>query len=96
MRKRLVPILCLVLTLGACSTQQKRKAEIKKQKKIQLQAMKHYRLGIDDYVNTKYAQAITEWKQTLVLDPENPNAKEYIERAEKAQKAISSIKAPPQ
>jgi outer membrane biogenesis lipoprotein LolB len=92
MRRLFIFLILASLLLNACASSQAHRAEIRRQKKIQLQALKHYRMGIDDYVNTKYAEAISNWKQTLDLDPNYPNAKEYILRAETAQKSINSIK----
>jgi len=87
-------IACLgvLLAAGCASGPKAKKAEAHKQKKIELQALKHYRLGIDDYVNTRYAEASLEWKKTLELDPKNANAALYIERAEKAQRSSQALK----
>jgi hypothetical protein len=56
-------------------------------------ALKHYKLGIDSYANDHYAEAISHWKITLEKDPQNPNAAEYIARAEKMLKAVSKDKS---
>ena len=95
--KRLISIVMLTAALATgCASPQAKKAELKQQqkhkKKIEIQALTHYRKGIDAYTNTRYAEAITHWKKTLELEPEYPNAKEYIDRAEKAQTALKSIK----
>jgi hypothetical protein len=55
-------------------------------------AIKHYKEGIDAYADDHYAEAITHWKLTLANDPQNPNAAEYITRAENMLKATKGHK----
>lgn len=84
--KRFSPLsllLVFALTLGACaSTPKAKKAEARKKAAEMKLAIKHYHQGIDAYTNSRYAEAIKHWRVTLEKDPANPNAKEYIERAE--------------
>ena len=63
-------------------------------------ALKHYKLGIDAYANTRYSEAITHWKATLANDPTDatsltPNAAAYIGRAEMMIKATKSASPVP-
>jgi hypothetical protein len=58
-------------------------------------ALKHYKMGIDAYANTRYSEAINDWKVTLANDPSNPNAAEYINRAERMLKATKDAKNSP-
>jgi hypothetical protein len=57
-------------------------------------AIKHYKEGIDAYANDHYAEAIDHWKLTLANDPQNPNAAQYIARAENMLKATKGHKKP--
>lgn len=95
MTKAIFIILILAGLATGCASPQSKKAEVRKKKKIELQALKHYRMGIDAYTNTRYAEAISEWKKTLELEPEHPNAALYIDRAEKARQALKSIEKTP-
>ncbi len=41
----------------------------------------HYRSGIRNYTEGRYAASMNDWDEILKLDPENKQAKEYRERA---------------
>ena len=56
-------------------------------------AIKHYKMGIDSYANSRYSEAISHWKITLEKDPQNPNAAEYIARAENMLKIVGNKSA---
>lgn len=44
-------------------------------------ALQQYRLGIDAYSNSRYAEAIRHWRQAQGMDPHLPRVQEYINRA---------------
>jgi Tfp pilus assembly protein PilF len=88
-------LLIALLATGCASTPQKKRQAQHQKKKLQLEALQQYRLGIDSYSDDRYAEAIQAWKKTLEIDPNYPNAKEYIERAEKVEKTYHSIKKTP-
>ena len=77
----------LMLSLVGCATGGKKTARKPKVTPEARMAIKHYKLGIDSYTNSRYAEAINHWKITLEKDPANPNAAEYIGRAENMLKA---------
>jgi hypothetical protein len=98
LHKKSTPALALALallglfSLSACAPSARmRRADEQKRKKIEMEALKHYRLGIDAYTDDRYAEAINEWKQVLALDPKYPNAEDYIKRAETMEKALKRI-----
>lgn len=87
--------LTLVFFLSACASSGAKKTATPKKHvptPAERLAIKHYKLGIDAYANDKYAEAINHWKVTLANDPENPNAAEYIGRAENMLKAVKGAK----
>jgi hypothetical protein len=65
-------------------------------RRLEKHALMHYRLGIDAYTNSRYAEAIFQWKETLKYQPDFPNVKDYIERAKRADKTLKSIKSEPE
>lgn len=93
-RKTLTLWLCLGLLLTGCaSTGAKKAAQRKKSAEMRL-AVKNYKEGIDAYTNSRYAEAIKHWRITLEKDPTNPNAQNYIQRAETVLKNLGQ-KPPP-
>jgi hypothetical protein len=90
-RRTLFLSLGLALLLSGCATSRAGKSARKPaptpSEKL---AMRHYKMGIDAYANTQYSEAIKHWKVTLDKDPENPNAKEYIARAENMLKVLKT------
>ena len=48
----------------------------------------HYAQGLRLYQEEKLAEAISEWRLVLDLDPEHANAKKNLDQAEKLQKAL--------
>ncbi len=45
-------------------------------------AKKHYTRGIEFFLNQELAKAITEWQETINLDPDHPKARDDIENAQ--------------
>jgi tetratricopeptide (TPR) repeat protein len=52
----------------------------------------HYREGVRLYREEKPAEAITEWKAVLAMDPQHANARRNIDQAEKLLKALEDRK----
>jgi tetratricopeptide (TPR) repeat protein len=52
----------------------------------------HYRAGVRLYREEKPAEAITEWKAVLAMDPQHANARRNIDQAEKLLKALEDRK----
>jgi len=52
----------------------------------------HYTLGLRLYQEEKLAEAISEWRLVLDLDPQHANAKKNLDQAEKLQKALDQRK----
>ncbi len=52
----------------------------------------HYREGVRLYREEKPAEAITEWKAVLAMDPQHANARRNIDQAEKLLKALEERK----
>ena len=52
----------------------------------------HYTQGLRLYQEEKLAEAISEWRLVLDLDPQHANAKKNLDQAEKLQKALDQRK----
>jgi tetratricopeptide (TPR) repeat protein len=52
----------------------------------------HYTQGLRLYQEEKLANAISEWRIVLELDPQHANAKKNIDQAERLQKALDQRK----
>ena len=52
----------------------------------------HYAQGLRLYQEEKLAEAISEWRLVLDLDPQHANAKKNLDQAEKLQKALDQRK----
>ena len=52
----------------------------------------HYAQGLRLYQEEKLAEAISEWRLVLDLDPQHANAKKNLDQAEKLQKALEQRK----
>ena len=52
----------------------------------------HYTQGLRLYQEEKLAEAISEWRLVLDLDPQHANAKKNVDQAEKLQKALDQRK----
>ncbi len=48
----------------------------------------HYREGVRLYREEKPAEAITEWRAVLELEPDHANARRNIDQAERLLKAL--------
>ena len=85
-------LLTVAISLSGCAGAKAKKAALQKKKKIEMAAELHFHQGVDSYVNSRYAEAIKEWKKTLELQPDHANALEYIKRAEQKQASIEKLK----
>ncbi len=103
MRTRTVKALCgALLALGllnACAPTKATVTKVSTRKPppspAELNAIKHYKLGIDSYANDKYAEAISHWKTTLKNDPTNTSAADYIVRAQNMLKVVKAAPKKP-
>jgi outer membrane protein assembly factor BamD (BamD/ComL family) len=84
-------LILICLLASGCATHKVKHGN----RRIHQEALEHYHMGIDSYTNSSYAEAIRQWKITLKLDPNFPNARNYILRAEKADKTFKAMERDP-
>ena len=58
---------------------------------LEQEAETHYRRGVNHFVNEDLAEAIAEWQQTLVLNPEHRKAAQDIENARELLKKLEQV-----
>jgi tetratricopeptide (TPR) repeat protein len=58
---------------------------------LEKEAETHYRRGVNHFVNEDLAEAIAEWQQTLVLNPEHRKAAQDIENARELLKKLEQV-----
>lgn len=58
---------------------------------IDKEASRLFELGVNAYSHGKYAKAAEHWRQVLVLRPENKQAKEHLERAERVLEKLNEL-----
>ncbi|MBU1712107.1 MAG: LysM peptidoglycan-binding domain-containing protein [Proteobacteria bacterium] len=56
-----------------------------------LLAESHYKKGVKFYLNEQIEQAISEWEETLTLNPKHPRAQKNIEKAQNLLKKIQKL-----
>lgn len=61
------------------------------QMKIRNTANELYLTGVQNYIQNKLIEAMANWKDVLVLDPDNHKAKKHLERAKEKIKEIETI-----
>ncbi len=71
-----------ILRIDANQTQALQQLEVN-QMKIRLVANDLYVKGVNNYVQNRWNDAIQNWKDLLVLDPENQKAKKHMESIER-------------
>jgi tetratricopeptide (TPR) repeat protein len=54
-------------------------------------AEEHYKAGVQYFVNQKLEQAVTEWEETLRLNPDHPNARKDLVKARKLIEELQKI-----
>jgi tetratricopeptide (TPR) repeat protein len=54
-------------------------------------AEKHYKAGVQYFVDQKLEQAVTEWEETLQLNPNHPNAGKDLVKARKLIEELQKI-----
>ncbi|MGM0595204.1 MAG: hypothetical protein ACQETD_11785, partial [Pseudomonadota bacterium] len=56
------------------------------------EAAKHFELGVSAYSRGQFEKAAGHWRQTLALQPDNKQAQEHLERAERVLKKLEELK----
>lgn len=63
--------------------------------RVKSQAEKHYRKGVNHFINEDLEKAIHEWQQALALNPEHPKASQDIENASRLLEKYQTLESKP-